>query len=129
VNTAARIHWGRIVIAGFLVEVGIFAVFIPILLRFGQEAAAYSVPAPAFVMTFLFAMWLGQKIESRFVLHGVLVGVVATLLHVALTLAQPEPLLYVAAHGLKILGGAAGGFVAEKRRRRVMAQPKHEVVS
>jgi hypothetical protein len=50
-------------------------------------------------------------------LHGILVGVVATLLYVGLTLGRPEPLAYLVAHALKILGGAAGGRVAERRRR------------
>ena len=115
-NTSTRIHWGRVWIGGFLAEVGIFAVFIPAVLLFGEEPARYTVPPAAFVMTFLFAVWVGRGIESRFVLHGILVGVVATLLYVGLTLAQPEPLLYIVAHGLKILGGAAGARVAGKRK-------------
>ena len=36
---------------------------------------------------------------------------------IGLTRGQPEPLLYVFAHGLKLLGGAAGGRIAEKRKR------------
>jgi hypothetical protein len=36
---------------------------------------------------------------------------------VGLTLGRPEPLVYLVAHVLKILGGAAGGRVAERRRR------------
>jgi hypothetical protein len=47
-------------------------------------------------------------------LHGILVGVVATLLYVGLTLGRPEPLAYLVAHVLKILGGAAGGRVASR---------------
>src|SRR5215831_16152446 len=49
-------------------------------------------------------------------LHGALVGVVATLLYVALTLARPEPFAYLVAHGLKLLGGLGGGFLAGRRR-------------
>jgi O-antigen/teichoic acid export membrane protein len=116
-NTSTRIHWGRVWIGGFLAEVAIFAVFIPAVLLFGEGPARYTVPAAALVMTFLSAVWAGRRIESGFVLHGILVGAVATLLYLALTLAQPEPLIYLVAHGLKILGGAAGGRVAEKRKR------------
>ena len=38
-------------------------------------------------------------------------------LHVGLTLGRHEPPAYLAAHGLKILGGAAGGFVAARRQK------------
>jgi len=34
---------------------------------------------------------------------------------VVLTFAQPEPFIYIVAHALKLLGGAAGGRVAEKQ--------------
>jgi len=44
-------------------------------------------------------------VQSRFVVHGLLVGVVAAVIYVALTLARPEPMAYVIAHGLKLLGG------------------------
>jgi hypothetical protein len=43
-----------------------------------------------------------------------LVGVVAALIYVALTRAQPEPFAYIVAHALKLVGGACGGFVAQE---------------
>ena len=79
----------------------------------------------SFVMVFVFTLWLGRRIESGFVLHGILVGVVAMLLFVALNLGLngtlEEPPLYWVAHGLKILGGLTGGLVAERRRQRSLA--------
>jgi hypothetical protein len=60
------------------------------------------------------------------VLHGTLVGVVATLLYVGLTRGQPERPAYVVAHVLKILGAAAGGFVAERRRKAMTAATPEE---
>jgi putative membrane protein (TIGR04086 family) len=117
----SRIHWGRLVLAAFFTELAIFAVFIPVLIRYGEDTARYTVPPLALVTTFLFSVWTGRRVESRFVLHGILVGIVATLMYVALTFAQPEPFIYIVAHGLKILGGAAGGRVAEKRRQIVGA--------
>ncbi len=116
-NVSTKLHWGRILIGGFLAEVAVFAIVIPISLLFGRESLLYSAPAASLGMTFLFALWVGQRIESRFVLHGMLVGVVATLLYVGLTLARPEPFAYLVAHGLKILGGATGGFVAGRRAK------------
>jgi hypothetical protein len=52
------------------------------------------------------AFGVGRGLESRFVLHGLLVGVVATLLYVGLTLARPEPITHLETHGLKPWRGA-----------------------
>jgi hypothetical protein len=40
---------------------------------------------------------------------------------VATTGSFTQPALYVVAHGLKIVGGIAGGLIAEKRHRRALA--------
>jgi hypothetical protein len=120
-HTSAQIHWIRVLIGGLLAEASVFAVVIPVLKLSGPHALLYAAPPASLVMCFLFALWVGRQIESRFVLHGILVGVVATLLYVGLTLARPEPLAYLAAHGLKILGGAGGGVVAGRRRAAALA--------
>ena len=112
-----RLRWGRILLAAFFTELGIFAIFIPVLVKYGEGPAQYTVPPLALVMTFLFSAWAGKRVGSRFVLHGSLIGIVATLMYVALTLGQPEPFIYIVAHGLKIVGGAAGGRFAEKQRQ------------
>ena len=107
----------RIVIGGFLAEVSVIAVVIPVLLLFGQRAVAYAALSGSLVMCFLFALWVGRGVDSHLVLHGILVGVVATLLYVGLTRGRREPPSYLVAHVLKIIGGAAGGFFAERGRK------------
>jgi hypothetical protein len=37
------------------------------------------------------------------------------LIYIALTRAQPEPFAYIVAHGLKLVGGAAGGWWPGRR--------------
>lgn len=134
-NAIRRIHWGRIVVAGFLAEAAVFAVFfllligatlagVPDLARPMSTLDYVDALVSSFVMVFLFTLWIGKRIESGFVLHGILIGVVGVVLFGIViftttgTLAQPA--LYVVAHFLKILGGIAGGLVAERRRRRVV---------
>ena len=68
-------------------------------------------------MPFILAVWVGRRIESRFGLHGALVGVVAALIYMGLAWGQPQPLLYKIAHGLKVVGGMAGGVVASRLER------------
>jgi Na+-transporting NADH:ubiquinone oxidoreductase subunit NqrB len=116
VNASARIHWIRILLGGFLAEVSVFVVVIPAYKIFGARGLTWSALLGSLVMCFLFALWVGRGVDTRFVLHGALVGVVASLLYVGLTLAKPEPLAYIVAHVLKILGGAAGGVIASRQR-------------
>lgn len=117
-----RIHWGRILLGGFLAEASLIAFVIPIAMMWGQRPLLHLVPPLAFVTCFGAGLGVGWRLDSRFVLHGLLIGVVATVLYVALTLGRPEPFAYLLAHGLKILGGAAGAMVAA-RRRAVKALP------
>ncbi len=107
----AQIRWLRILIGGFLAELAVFAFVIPISIHLGKHSLLYTAPPASLVACFLFALWVGRRIDSQFILHGFLVGVVATLIYVGLTRGGPEPAAYLLAHGLKMLGGAAGGFV------------------
>jgi hypothetical protein len=61
-------------------------------------------------------VWVCRGVESRFVLHGALVGIVATLLYLGLAWGQPHPLLSWIAHGLKVAGGTDGGVLASRRK-------------
>jgi hypothetical protein len=135
-----RIHWKRIVVAGFLAEATVLAVFF--LLLFAATAAGVpEIARPmgtldyidalvsSFAMVFLVTLWVGKRIESGFVLHGVLIGMFGILLFsimwLATTRSLAQPPLYVVAHFLKVLGGIAGGLVAEKRQRHILpAQAK-----
>ena len=115
----AQIHWGRILLGGFLAELLVFAIVFPTRSLFGQQAFLASILIASALMPFLFAVWVGRHIDSLFVLHGVLVGLVAALIYLGLAWGQPQPLLYKIAHGLKLVGGAAGGIVASRRKPAV----------
>jgi hypothetical protein len=117
VNHPAGIHWLRILFGGFLAEVSVIALVIPVSLLFGKQTIPSTALLGSLVACFLFALWVARRVDSRFVLHGILVGLVATLIYVALTRGRPEPVAYLVAHGLKIIGGAAGGFVAARRQK------------
>jgi hypothetical protein len=109
------IRWGWVLLGGFLAELTIFVVVIPLSLLVGQQSLIYSAPVASFVASFLFGTWVARKAQQRLVLHGALVGIVATLLYIGISLGQPEPIAYIIAHVLKVFGGVAGGFVASKR--------------
>lgn len=113
---SSQMHWGRIVVGGALAEVALILAIVPLGLRLGESFLHYTAPPGSFVTCFVGALWVGRRVRSRFVLHGALVGVVAAVIYVGLTGAKPEPLAYVVAHGLKVLGGACGGFVTARRQ-------------
>ena len=136
-STTRRVHWGRIVVAGFLTEVAIFSIFL-LLLLIATLAGVPEIASPmstldyvdaivsSFAMALLFTLWVGRRIESGFVLHGALVGVVGVLLFstmwISATGSLAQPPLYVAAHLMKVLGGITGGAVIKRRRRGVVAE-------
>ena len=122
----ATIHWGRVLLGGLLAEVALILAIVPLGLRLGDNFLHYTAPPGSFVMCFLGAFWVCRRIESHFILHGTLVGVVAALIYVGLTRAQPEPFAYIVAHALKLVGGACGGLVAQRRRSAAPAEPVHD---
>ena len=113
---STRLRWGRILAGGFLAELLVFAIVFPTLYLFGQRAFLATILIASAGMPFILAVWVGRRIESRFVLHGGLVGLVAALIYMGLAWGQPQPLLYKIAHGLKVAGGMAGGVVASRRK-------------
>jgi hypothetical protein len=76
-----------------LAELTVFAIVFPARALFGQRAFLASIVIASAVMPFVFALWVCRRVESRFVLHGALVGVVAALFYLALASGQPQPLV------------------------------------
>jgi hypothetical protein len=97
-------------------ELVLVAIAVPLFKSGAGQALVYVIPPAALIATFGITVWLGRGIRSKFVAHGVLIGIVGTLMYIALTRAQPEPWQYWVAHALKVVGGAAGGAVLACRR-------------
>jgi hypothetical protein len=131
----ARIRWGRVVVGAFLAEAAVLAAFF-LILGLAWLAGVPGLAAPmtpldyvealvcSFVSIYVFTLWVARPLDSGFVVHGLLVGFVATslfLLMWALTAGSlaEHPLLYWVAHGLKLAGGIAGGLAAARRHSRV----------
>ena len=81
----------------------------------------------SFASIFIFTLWVTRPVESDFIVHGLLVALVAMSLFLVLwgTTAGPiaeQPILYWVAHALKFAGGIAGGLAAARRHRRKAPQ-------
>jgi putative membrane protein (TIGR04086 family) len=111
----AQVRWGRVLLAGFLAELLVFAIVFPARWAFGEAAFLAAILMASAMMPFIGAIWVGRRISSRFALHGTLVGLVAALIYIGLAWGQPQPFLYKVAHALKLCGGMAGGALAARR--------------
>jgi len=65
-----RIHWIRILLGGLLAEVALILAIVPLGLRLGDNFLHYTAPPGSFIMCFLGALWVGRRIESRFIYMG-----------------------------------------------------------
>ena len=110
-------------LAAFLMEVVLIAIAVPLSLIGYGSALVYVIPPACLIVTFAITVWVGRTITSRFVLHGAMIGVVGTLMYVALTRAEPEPWQYLLAHGLKVAGGIMAGVVLARRAQGASAAP------
>lgn len=122
-----QINWGRVVNAGLVAEILLLLVYQIVVLRYGRGTASTTVVvAGCFLFMLLGALWVGRKIESRFVLHGFLVGVVAVAYYVVRSLpdvlsGQYQSNYWLAAlygHTPKLLGGIVGGYLAGRRKSK-----------
>ena len=120
-----KINWGRVLNAGLIAEILLLLIYQLTVQRFGRgTASSVVVIGGCFVFMLVGALWVGRKIESRFVLHGFLVGVVAVVYYVIRSLPNvisgEYPMNYweaaVVGHTPKLLGGIVGGFIAGKMK-------------
>jgi|SRR5262245_4159726 len=124
-NTPSSIQWIRVLLVSLLIEVVLIVVTIPIYLIVGEQIFVGSVVVLVFVVPFLITRWAARKIKSRLILHGFLIGIVATLMYLGLVLAgggmqaaitMYGPFIFTFANGLRTLGTVLGA-ASEKRRR------------
>ena len=123
------IQWGRVLLAAFLMELVLAAVAVPLFLSGAERVLVYVIPPVALITTFAITVWIGRRIASKLVLHGVLIGLAGTLMYVGLTRGEPEPWQYLVGHALKVVGGAAGGVVLARQRQAATHWPPKAVYS
>jgi putative membrane protein (TIGR04086 family) len=125
-----KINWGRVLNAGLIAEIlliGLYQIFASLHGNFDQANYIFVVVG-SFVFMLVGALWVGQKIESRFVLHGFLVGVVAIVYYVIRSLPDAlsgqYPVNYwlgvLIGHPPKLLGGIVGGYLARRRKTKTV---------
>jgi hypothetical protein len=120
-----RIRWLRVLIAAFLVEVGLGVTALPFLAILSERIVLQAiVPVVCVVVPFIVAFFATRPLPAARVLHGWLIGGVATVLYLGLVLggssldevtASYGAVLFVVVNALRIVSAAAGGYAAERR--------------
>ena len=125
-TATSSLRWGRIVLGGFLPELALIIAVIPMRMAGSSDNAVNVVAmAGSFLLFVPVAWWLGRSLR-RPILHGLLMGVVATAIYLVLqvlaTMFAPEPPVvpwfYYVGHALKLAGGAVGGWLAGRPATR-----------
>jgi hypothetical protein len=127
-----KIHWLRVLLGGFLIEVvlavalvGGFALAGVDLTKGISTTSAVIIGIGCFAAAFVVVLWLARPIANHLVLHGFLMGVVATVLYVGMVagagqwssaLAGYGPTTFFVVNGLRLLGAVVGGMVCERSR-------------
>jgi hypothetical protein len=118
-----QIRWLRVVIAGFLVEVGLAVTGIPLVLLIGETAYVTAVPIACVVVPFVVAWLATRHLPGARVLNALMIGIVATALYfvlvmVASSIAEASATyglpLFIVVNALRIVSAAAGGYAADR---------------
>ena len=118
------IRWARVIGLAFALEAALFAVLVPVQSLLSLRVWFVAVAIGALLLGYIAGRFAARGLTSQAVLHGLLVGVVATLMYLALCLIGPGGIpaavavygapLYVLNNVLRIAGGLAGA-VHQKR--------------
>jgi len=133
-DSNVRLRLGRVIVFGVLTEIATILLIVvtitihasvvaagkpeSVVIDFAKGAPAVIGPVAGMLFTFVAAKLATRPLTGRFRTHGALVGVVAALVTIPGLVAGDISMLplYVTANLLKIVAGAAGGALSEKRR-------------
>ncbi len=124
--TSVRVRWGRVIGFAFALEAVLFATLLPLQAVLNLHVWFVAVAIGCAVFAYA-AGWLAARgLTSRAVLHGILVGAVATGIYLVINLLAPGGLaaavafygtpLFVLLNALRIAGCAAGAFHQARTR-------------
>jgi hypothetical protein len=133
-----KIHWLRVLLGGFLIEVVLAIVLLGGFAAVGVKIAdgvsvssALIIGLACFAAAFLIVLWLGRGIPNHLVVHGLLMGLAATLLYLGLVVGSGQlssalvaygPVTFVVLNGVRVVGAVCGGVACERSRAARQAE-------
>ena len=125
VKNPAKLRWGWIIAGAVLLEVALIILFVPMLMYTDVSTIAPYAGIGTFVLGFLISGWIVRKVPGRRLLHGALIGILATIIYVGLCMTNPGGIesvvrmygtvLFVVGNGLRIVGSTAGAWFYSSR--------------
>ena len=119
-----KIQWGRVIAGAVCLELALIIVFVPLIAKYGVPTLGPFVTAGCLVFGFLVSWWFVRKVVARHILHGTLMGILATLIYLGLGVFAPGGLAsiaaeygvftFVLANALRIIGCIAGAMAARR---------------
>jgi hypothetical protein len=82
------IHWKRVILGALLLEVVLLVTLVP-LSFVNITLFLTAVPIGVFAFGYLVSWWILRKVPLAPILHGALIGIVATAMYLGLVFAQP----------------------------------------
>jgi hypothetical protein len=122
----SQVRWLRVVIAAFLIELGLIVTTLPFILII-REALVYGavVPVACIVVPFVVTFFATRPLPAARALNGFLIGIVATVMYFALVTGLSSIDEAVASYGsmamlagvnlLRIVSATVGGYFADWR--------------
>jgi len=120
----SQVRWLRVVIAAFVIEAGLMTM-VPLIPLLGQDfVLKVIVPIACLVVPFVVAFIATRPLAAARGLHGLLIGIVATVIYfvlvaVASSIAEASASyglpLFFGVNALRIVSAAAGGYFADRR--------------
>jgi len=119
------IHWMRVILGALLLEAVLIVTLVP-LSFLNKTLFLTAVPIGVFVFGYLVSRWILRKVRFAPLLHGALIGIVATAIYLGLVFAQPGgfaaavstygiPLFWFS-QAIRIAGCVAGAAINRTRR-------------
>jgi hypothetical protein len=120
-QSSTKLRWGWIVAGAVILEVALILLFIPMLRFTDISTIAPFAGIGTLVLGFLVSWWVVRKVPGRRLLHGALIGILATIIYVGLCMMNPDGglasvvamygrVLFVVGNGLRIVGTVAGAW-------------------
>lgn len=121
---AARLLWGRSLIASLLAEVVLAVITVALFSALADPTGTLDlvIPAASLLVFIPAGYWTARAAPGRALINGALTGLWGIALYIALTLVMRGAVAdfdfesslrpaYMLAHGLKAVGGAIGGWL------------------
>ena len=122
-----KIRWGRLVIGSIAAEFTLIALLVALVAIFGpndphaaqtfaEHLGRWVGPIGGALITFILSLWIGRRLSTAQVVHGVLLGCMLALIDVAILVASRTPFewVFVVSNLVKIAAGYLGGITAAR---------------